>query len=261
MQVFLRHSITQKNNYHFLYSDIDFSVVSNLSDDEFKKLAKLFDRIRAYIPIIGEAEIYTAIEWQQKQLFDTNFHAIYDRIRNLRKIQWMRAYLLNTSGKNFFAIKRSQRGLKKAIAKINCRASVNNFNLNLIISFELNSILKSFTDQNYGSIVSKIDTITYYNPILALNLSNEYESSDTYFLSTLNCILWAAILPVSHYNVHEVDLTLEDLRNTQIIKDFFIKICDYEKLVLVASGRGYIVTPQWLNPNIQDIDNCLVKFK
>jgi hypothetical protein len=87
IKIFGRHSVYSKKSFHFLLSDLDFTMVA--SKEEQASASRLGRKLTKGIPFLGEFEIYDPNCFERKEFLEEKLSEVFERLRNTRKLAWL----------------------------------------------------------------------------------------------------------------------------------------------------------------------------
>ncbi len=132
LQIFLgnrwvaRHSSTYKNNYfNVAFSDLDLSLIY-CAESQYKDIEtaiRKYKQLKKVILFLGELEVYTEVEFEQKCLLEMNLFV--QHIYLLRKISWLKKDIKNN--KSSYHVYKAYRSLKKSKYKLKQLMPLSNY--------------------------------------------------------------------------------------------------------------------------------------
>ncbi len=140
-----RHSVLDAGTYNVFYSDLDLTAL--LSQDQIQRapeIASFIDRLRTFLPFLGELEIYTTEEHIELQKQIESHSKFYQPIRRIRKISWISDEAPSLPS-TYHSAKR-KRALKIIFKKLNVQGNIGEpLDLLPIQNFLQNRLLSEFS--------------------------------------------------------------------------------------------------------------------
>ncbi len=220
-----RHSLATGRGFNVFRSDIDYALVCFAEPPRqavFELIAD-YRRLQKYFPFVGELEIYTDDEWNEKLQLEQDFPEILDLIRILRKSSWQRAILRGSPSP--FHRRKTKRALRRMR---DGPRRMRRYLQNLGASFPEKrggvavpglSAFSHFLGWSFGTAISK-------NTALAISLS------------ATDCVLLAAILPGGEDGLPDFRARIFQLRRAPQVKAPFLAVCRAEYLLCRSVKRS-----------------------
>ncbi len=212
-QVIFRHSVLSKDDFNFLFSDIDFSIICELKD--FQKIFKIFKFLKMFLMNIGEIEIYTSEELQFIRMpMNEKGLKLWEKFYLIRKINWQKQKLnLNPDE---YEIAKVERSLKTIFKKLD--APNRNLNGTKIFDFILNDFTELPPEVN--------NTKSFYSPFLEINISSDPTAKNKidnlYFENTNEVQKIESFFPYSNWK--PTNPTFTEVRKAIIVKELLISL-------------------------------------
>lgn len=90
----VRHSATQKGDYNIFFSDVDLALIVKKADQNdlfLEKVLSRYELLKKLFLFLGEIEVYSLEEWQEKKSLAQDNLALLKLSRSYRKMKWMKA--------------------------------------------------------------------------------------------------------------------------------------------------------------------------
>jgi hypothetical protein len=234
-----RNSALVASDFHFLWSDLDSSLI--VSDDEFSssKFVKNYSSIRKAFPFLGEVEIFRESEIRRLNALYEENNGVYKFVRLIRKLAWMDSDAKN--GLHDYHKEKAARSRRKVESKLSrlldCESE----------RFSRTVALKKWLASSFKHELSKLKS----HPLVDQNRPDQYKSSywDMDFDSSFSfeeVVTLFAIVP-DGLDIHcELRPIVEAARsNCPNLAKIWRQNTEIELLHLVAWARSQEEIPEW----------------
>jgi len=262
-----RQSLSRSSDFHFFWSDLDLATVGEMDADDWNRLRAVYRRLQSAVFVLGELEIYSPNEWQERTILYNEICPLYEDLRVVRKTKWMERSIPQIS--NVLARQRAIRGFENCLLKLGeeTKSNVGSGLVANAIEAHLVRILRPYVLDSIRNRpdLNQLDGLVFYVPWIESSIrvaidgqpGSPIRQPGEFILSPEIALILASLFFEVSYGQEQIDAFVTEIRRDPKIQSLLFKMASFERLVVTATIRGIQPAPEWSVGTLNTLNRLL----